>query len=1001
MLMSSQAANSLQFDHHLAQQQSHLHQNHHRHVSNASSISSLGSNQSHYDHTQFSAPAPVSSAANTNYAVPVSYTGSVSADAAFGGVPVSADAFHQYPPQHQRSSSTSSSSSPYTESTSVSECDSPDGLGAGPNAGGRKASQVQMMRRARTHASPYTLRSDQLSWNGPDPSATGGGMPSNVMRSHSVASDAPSSTEEEIAQLLRSQSRESSVSDWNINSHSTQQISGPQHHQTGLGSAGAFMDPYAAVANVHGHAGAFGTTPVSITNTSSNGIGGMMPAGMVGVGGMINTSLVGGMGAQMGRMSLDSTETYEALAHHIRTAVTTSASDRARQAFVQAWLNSSYISYTDGNVSRQGLYGSYLRICQQYDIKPINSASFGKSVRQSFPNIKTRRLGVRGNSKYHYCGIRPATAKEAEILMNLSRSEKPEPIQGGHTPSSADDDIDSDDSPSRRPGMPADSNVDDNYHGLMSLEGGASQPQTPRTARPSFRQSMPLPNLEEALNQPMAHDLDHQNARDFWAMYTEHSKSLLESVKNYRFDQFELTLRTFWTSLDSTQRACVTHSVMMSLVYRADAVVYDEILDYLHAQTRNQMPQQAFGSLRQLAQNMEQVIIAALDNFASAFVGPKIELAARFGHLVVRNLGICQLAQALSGIFSNPANLKDMAEAWDGIDFEAVRNQAALVTNCQHEILGACFDDFRVILNNPNASIEHFISFVESTYERCLQPTGDGERGLSPRSLLVRWCFVSSQLIRDLTLRSASSFGSFQIVNLFFDEWLGLKVLRKVALHVAAVAASVESTPCTQSQQIGPESAAMYSNDSFSQPSDFPSFNTEGLNPNKLVTDSLNAGGITSTVANSESEVTNVGDGFLFSSNTSQTFSISPSQAQTQSDDQTVIFNSGLDSAASYYETSNGALGSENSDSQSAKHQDRLADMGSRASSNGLGSHDDLNSTDVNGSSNSFDDTAFKELMDVSGFSMSIKNSVPDPSNQNGHSHTSPTDTLCQPTASS
>lgn len=77
------------------------------------------------------------------------------------------------------------------------------------------------------------------------------------------------------------------------------------------------------------------------------------------------------------------------------------------------------MAYTDGNVSRQGLYGSYLRICNQYDIKPISpcpcsrildekadassadAASFGKAVRQCFPSIKTRRLGVRGNSKYH------------------------------------------------------------------------------------------------------------------------------------------------------------------------------------------------------------------------------------------------------------------------------------------------------------------------------------------------------------------------------------------------------------------------------------------------------------------------------------------------------------------------------------------------------------------------------------------------------------------------
>lgn len=278
---------------------------------------------------------------------------------------------------------------------------------------------------------------------------------------------------------------------------------------------------------------------------------------------------------------------------------------------------------------------------------------------------------------------------------------------------------------------------------------------------------------------------------------------------------------------------------------------------------------------------MEQVIIVALESYSGSFVGPKIELAARFGHLIVRHLGICQLAQALSGIFANPQSLKDMAEAWDGIDFEAVRNQAALVTNCQHDVLGHCFDDFRQVISNPNVTIENFIRFVECTYERCLQPSLDGERSLSPRSLLVRWCFVSSQLIRDLTLRSATSFGSFQIVNLFFDEWLGFKVLRKVALHVAAVAASVDATsseavlnPSTSHQPnpmiyVAPASAS-YQNFSIDGHMDQQRLSQEGTTPTP---------GSVPSAHNSEGAPRTGADGFLFSPTTSQAFAIAQQQA--------------------------------------------------------------------------------------------------------------------------
>eukprot|EP01135_Chromosphaera_perkinsii_P005325 Nk52_evm6s343 gene=Nk52_evmTU6s343 len=39
-------------------------------------------------------------------------------------------------------------------------------------------------------------------------------------------------------------------------------------------------------------------------------------------------------------------------------------------------------------------------------IHGLSQAEFGKVIRCVFPDLKTRRLGTRGNSKYHYCGIK-------------------------------------------------------------------------------------------------------------------------------------------------------------------------------------------------------------------------------------------------------------------------------------------------------------------------------------------------------------------------------------------------------------------------------------------------------------------------------------------------------------------------------------------------------------------------------------------------------------------
>lgn len=44
----------------------------------------------------------------------------------------------------------------------------------------------------------------------------------------------------------------------------------------------------------------------------------------------------------------------------------------------------------------------------------------------------------------------------------------------------------------------------------------------------------------------------------------------------------------------------------------------------------------SLSSLRQLALKMEKILLVALENYGNTFVEPKVELGARFGHLVCK-----------------------------------------------------------------------------------------------------------------------------------------------------------------------------------------------------------------------------------------------------------------------------------------------------------------------------------------------------------------------------
>ena len=92
------------------------------------------------------------------------------------------------------------------------------------------------------------------------------------------------------------------------------------------------------------------------------------------------------------------------------------AASRLISPLTQEWLTRNYEVSEGSSVPRNVLYEHYLDFCVRNSVQPVNAASFGKIIRQHFPNLKTRRLGSRGQSKYHYYGL--AIKASSQYHMN-------------------------------------------------------------------------------------------------------------------------------------------------------------------------------------------------------------------------------------------------------------------------------------------------------------------------------------------------------------------------------------------------------------------------------------------------------------------------------------------------------------------------------------------------------------------------------------------------------
>ncbi|XP_044028005.1 DNA-binding protein RFX5 isoform X2 [Siniperca chuatsi] len=102
-----------------------------------------------------------------------------------------------------------------------------------------------------------------------------------------------------------------------------------------------------------------------------------------------------------------------------------SSFNTADQLHTCNWIRSHLEEHSDTCLPKQDVYETYKRYCENLQHRPLSAANFGKIIRDIFPNIKARRLGGRGQSKYCYSGIRRKTVLNMPLLPNLDLKNDP------------------------------------------------------------------------------------------------------------------------------------------------------------------------------------------------------------------------------------------------------------------------------------------------------------------------------------------------------------------------------------------------------------------------------------------------------------------------------------------------------------------------------------------------------------------------------------------------
>ncbi|XP_047295151.1 MHC class II regulatory factor RFX1 isoform X5 [Homo sapiens] len=485
-----------------------------------------------------------------------------------------------------------------------------------------------------------------------------------------------------------------------------------------------------------------------------------------------------------------STYSYPETPLYTQTA-STSYYEAAGTATQVQWLLDNYETAEGVSLPRSTLYCHYLLHCQEQKLEPVNAASFGKLIRSVFMGLRTRRLGTRGNSKYHYYGLR---IKASSPLLRLMEDQQHMAMRG--QPFSQKQRL--------KP--------------IQKMEGmtnGVAVGQQPSTGLSDISAQVQQYQqfLDASRSLPDFTELDLQgkvlpegvgpgDIKAFQVLYREHCEAIVDVMVNLQFTLVETLWKTFWRynlSQPSEAPPLAVHDEAEKRLPKAilvllskfepvlqwtkhcDNVLYQGLVEILIPDVLRPIPSALTQAIRNFAKSLESWLTHAMVNIPEEMLRVKVAAAGAFAQTLRRYTSLNHLAQAARAVLQNTAQINQMLSDLNRVDFANVQEQASWVCRCEDRVVQRLEQDFKVTLQQQN-SLEQWAAWLDGVVSQVLKPY-QGSAGFpkAAKLFLLKWSFYSSMVIRDLTLRSAASFGSFHLIRLLYDEYMYYLIEHRVA----------------------------------------------------------------------------------------------------------------------------------------------------------------------------------------------------------------------------
>lgn len=524
-------------------------------------------------------------------------------------------------------------------------------------------------------------------------------------------------------------------------------------------------------------------------------------------------------------------------------------SERTRQVFAMLWINQT-CTKGKGSVPRGRVYSNYAFRCGNERIQVLNPASFGKLVRVLFPGLKTRRLGVRGESKYHYVNF---TLLEEQPDALETENTPPAPILGPSTTTLANfNTLPSQPAIAARPGperavfptaeiapqadKPLPNRTREFPHSRYNQPHVVSYDQmtsamgkTTHKLRfvldqgvTSLQEPLALPSIEPFL--PSGTDSDA--ARSLTALYRAHCTSLVECIRYCKQKTFFHLFTSFQGTLTMPVQKLFGNPALAPWIEECDFVLYQRMMRIVSSLTLQVVPKTVLDTLRTISERLVPHIRESFQDQPLHVVRAKEAPAAIFASLLERALRVNLTAHAAANMLSNPANRDLMYLEFITMVYP-LKIAEYVPTPGMDDVVYLLLNEMRGLLDpvdipwdiekqtlygdylmktgripRPKTAADSTVANVLDRWVSflCSLP----ERFPYASHTDIVWCVqrVGTAVMRDLTISQGKSFGSWWVTKCWIDEmiqflaeqggFMSLKTTRGIANPPKREAAAVQ-----------------------------------------------------------------------------------------------------------------------------------------------------------------------------------------------------------------